>query len=417
MIKRIKWGRVMIQFINVTKEYRNGTVGLRDINVKIEDGEFTFLVGASGAGKSTFTKLMIREIAPTSGSILIDGKGIHRLKKREIPIFRRNMGFVFQNYRLLSDRTAFENVAFALEALGYGRDDVKKKAMFALEQMGLANRAQHFPAELSGGEQQRVAIARAIVNNPKILVADEPTGNLDFETSREIMDILYEINAGGTTVLMATHDRGIVEKSHHRILTLDNGRLIGDDNLLAGYTLGHSKVKRNANVISEQLEQKKADRGFHAATEEIGRVKSRLSFEDTKPQKVEIKQKTIINPPNYETEKAVLTEKNPVFKKESERLLTEKNEAKESKPIFAEDKAEKTSEMRAEQIKAVLEKSSNLKADLAKKAEISPSEPQKLPDSILKQEVLAENTDEQKVTEAKSSAAEDWERLILEAFE
>ena len=154
----------MIQFINVTKEYRNGTVGLKDINVKIEDGEFAFLIGASGAGKSTFTKLMIREIAPTSGSILIDGKGIHRLKKREIPIFRRNMGFVFQNYRLLSDRTAFENVAFAMEALGYGRDEVKKRAMYTLGQMGLANRAQHFPAELSGGEQQRVAIARAIVN-------------------------------------------------------------------------------------------------------------------------------------------------------------------------------------------------------------------------------------------------------------
>ena len=270
----------MIQFIHVTKEYRNGTVGLKDINVKIEDGEFAFLIGASGAGKSTFTKLMIREIAPTSGSILIDGKGIHRLKKREIPIFRRNMGFVFQNYRLLSDRTAFENVAFAMEALGYGRDEVKKRAMYTLGQMGLANRAQHFPAELSGGEQQRVAIARAIVNNPKILVADEPTGNLDFETSREIMDILYEINESGTTVLMATHDRGIVEKSHHRILTLANGRLVGDDNLLAGYAIGHSNVQRRTSVLLDAAEQEKNNRGFHAATDEIGRVKSRLSMAD-----------------------------------------------------------------------------------------------------------------------------------------
>ena len=214
----------MIQFINVTKEYRNGTVGLKDINVKIEDGEFAFLIGASGAGKSTFTKLMIREIAPTSGSILIDGKGIHRLKKREIPIFRRNMGFVFQNYRLLSDRTAFENVAFAMEALGYGRDEVKKRAMYTLGQMGLANRAQHFPAELSGGEQQRVAIARALAKNPKLLLCDEPTGALDSRASDQLLDLFGGINREGQTILMVTHS---VKAASHakRVLFIKDGEV------------------------------------------------------------------------------------------------------------------------------------------------------------------------------------------------
>lgn len=406
----------MIQFINVTKEYRNGTVGLRDINVKIEDGEFAFLIGASGAGKSTFTKLMIREIAPTSGSILIDGKGIHRLKRREIPIFRRNMGFVFQNYRLLSDRTAFENVAFAMEALGYGRDEVKKKAMYALGQMGLANRAQHFPAELSGGEQQRVAIARAIVNNPKILVADEPTGNLDFETSREIMDILYEINNNGTTILMATHDRGIVEKSHHRILTLENGRLVGDDNLLAGYAIGHSNVKRKSSVLLDVAEQEKDSRRFHAATEEIGRVNSRLSIDDAvsapgynqaKPNKTTdtIKGAAGARYEKKETTGQVLLGGNDSALKNKQRTQSVRELPQEL--IKTDGIASDSKSTRSEQIKAVVEKSSSLKrremtentAVVAKQA-VSDKVPQEI--------VAADKT--------QSKTNDDWERLILEAF-
>ena len=243
----------MIEFKNVTKEYNKGIVGLNDINLTIEDGEFVFLIGASGAGKSTLTKLMLREIMPTSGSIMIDGKNIQRLKNKEVPYFRRNIGFVFQDFRLLSDRTAFENVAFALESIGVGKSEVERRVYNALSQVGLRDRAHHFPGELSGGEQQRVALARAIVNHPKILVADEPTGNLDVDTAKEIMEILYEINRCGTTVLMATHDRNIVEKSNHRILTLSNGSLVGDDNLQGGYNLGRSDVQRK----SEQTVQEK----------------------------------------------------------------------------------------------------------------------------------------------------------------
>ncbi len=409
----------MIQFINVTKEYRNGTVGLRDINVKIEDGEFAFLIGASGAGKSTFTKLMIREIAPSSGSILIDGKGIHRLKRREIPIFRRNMGFVFQNYRLLSDRTAFENVAFAMEALGYGRDEVKKKAMYALGQMGLANRAQHFPAELSGGEQQRVAIARAIVNNPKILVADEPTGNLDFETSREIMDILYEINNNGTTILMATHDRGIVEKSHHRILTLENGRLVGDDNLLAGYAIGHSNVKRKSSVLLDVAEQERDSRRFHAATEEIGRVNSRLSIDDAvapshaqaKPHKAPTVTNGLSNAryEKKETTKQVLLGGNDSALKNVQKTQSVRELPKE---LIKQEGVESDSKnTRSEQIKAVLEKSNGLKRqDMIDEKK-----------ATLVEEKSAETTESKPIVNqvennTSTKTNDDWERLILEAF-
>ncbi len=219
----------MIQFINVSKEFNNGTVGLKNIDVKIEEGEFVFLVGASGAGKSTFTKLLIREMLPSEGNILVNGKSINRLKQRQIPHYRRNIGFIFQNYRLLADRTAFENVAFSIEVLGAAKRDVERKVNYALRMVGLEDRASHFPDELSGGEQQRVAIARAIVNNPQIIIADEPTGNLDPETAKGIMDILNDINIKGTTIVMATHDAGIVNRASHRVLELSRGELIRDD--------------------------------------------------------------------------------------------------------------------------------------------------------------------------------------------
>ncbi|MBR5318147.1 MAG: cell division ATP-binding protein FtsE [Peptococcaceae bacterium] len=219
----------MIQFINVSKEFPNGTVGLKNIDVKIEEGEFVFLVGASGAGKSTFTKLLIREMLPTEGNILVNGKSINRLKQRQVPHFRRNIGFIFQNYRLLGDRTAFENVAFAVEALGAAKREVERKVDYALRLVGLEDRKTHFPDELSGGEQQRVAIARAIVNNPQIIIADEPTGNLDPETAKGIMTILNDINIKGTTIVMATHDAGIVNRASHRVMELSRGELVRDD--------------------------------------------------------------------------------------------------------------------------------------------------------------------------------------------
>lgn len=221
--------RTMIQFINVSKEFQNGTIGLKHIDVKIEEGEFVFLVGASGAGKSTFTKLLIREMLPTEGNILVNGKSINRLKQRQIPHYRRNIGFIFQNYRLLADRTAFENVAFSIEVLGASKREVERKVNYALHMVGLEERSTHFPDELSGGEQQRVAIARAIVNNPQIIIADEPTGNLDPETAKGIMDILNDINIKGTTIVMATHDAGIVNRASHRVLELSQGELIRDE--------------------------------------------------------------------------------------------------------------------------------------------------------------------------------------------
>ena len=227
----------MIQFINVSKEFQNGTVGLKHIDVKIDEGEFVFLVGASGAGKSTFTKLLIREMVPTEGNILVNGKSINRLKQRQIPHYRRNIGFIFQNYRLLADRTAFENVAFAIEVLGASKREVERKVNYALQMVGLEDRKHHFPDELSGGEQQRVAIARAIVNNPQIIIADEPTGNLDPETAKGIMDILNDINIKGTTIVMATHDAGIVNRASHRVLELSQGELIRDDRQ-GGYKVG-----------------------------------------------------------------------------------------------------------------------------------------------------------------------------------
>ena len=217
---------------NVSKKYQadNGEVeALKDIIFSIEEGEFVFLVGASGAGKSTFTKLLIRELLPTEGNILVNGKSITRLKQRQIPHYRRNIGFIFQNYRLLGDRTAFENVAFAVEVLGATRREVERKVDYALHLVGLDDRKTHFPDELSGGEQQRVAIARAIVNNPQIIIADEPTGNLDPETAKGIMDILNDINIKGTTIVMATHDSGIVNRASHRVLELAHGELIRDD--------------------------------------------------------------------------------------------------------------------------------------------------------------------------------------------
>ena len=229
--RRRDWSenKTMIQFINVTKEFHNGTVSLKNIDVKIEEGEFVFLVGASGAGKSTFTKLMIREMLPTEGNILVNGKSINRLKQRQIPHFRRNIGFIFQNYRLLADRTAFENVAFAVEVLGASKREVERKVDYALRLVGLEGRKNHFPDELSGGEQQRVAIARAIVNNPQIIIADEPTGNLDPETAKGIMEILNDINIKGTTIIMATHDAGIVNRASHRVIELAHGEIVRDD--------------------------------------------------------------------------------------------------------------------------------------------------------------------------------------------
>jgi len=219
----------LIQFFNVTKKYDNGTLALDDINITIEKGEFVFLVGPSGAGKSTFTRLLIRETLPTKGQIMIDGKSILRLRGKEIAYLRRKMGFIFQDFRLLQDRTVYENVAFALEAMAAPISEVKRKVPQVLAMVGLEDKLNNFPNQLSGGEQQRVAIARAIINSPSILIADEPTGNLDPDNSLEIMKILNDINKRGTTVIMATHDSEIVNRVRKRVVVLKEGRLVRDE--------------------------------------------------------------------------------------------------------------------------------------------------------------------------------------------
>ncbi|MCJ7665270.1 MAG: cell division ATP-binding protein FtsE [Actinobacteria bacterium] len=218
----------MIEFKNVSKIYENETAALKDINLNIDKGEFVFLVGPSGSGKSTFIKLLIKEIEETKGNIFIAGRNICNLKNSSIPQLRRNIGCVFQDFKLLPNKTAFENIAFALEVIGRPGYEIKVQVPQVLKLVGLHNRDNSYPHQLSGGEQQRISMARAFVNRPPILLADEPTGNLDPATSEGIMKILSRINLMGTTVVMATHDRSIVNSMRRRVVELEEGEIIRD---------------------------------------------------------------------------------------------------------------------------------------------------------------------------------------------
>lgn len=218
----------MIRFDNVTKSYISGQPALSDVSIDIERGEFVFLVGASGSGKTTFLKLLLREETPDSGTIWVAGRDIGRLTPARVPYLRRNLGCVFQDFRLLPNKTVAENVAFALEVIGRPRSVIKAQVAQVLDLVGLGQKMDRRPHELSGGEQQRVAIARAFVNRPLVLLADEPTGNLDPATSSGIMKLLERINKTGTTVLMATHDVGIVDEMRRRVIELDHGKLVRD---------------------------------------------------------------------------------------------------------------------------------------------------------------------------------------------
>jgi cell division transport system ATP-binding protein len=219
----------MIVFESVTKIYEPHVVALRDVSMVIDKGEFVFLVGPSGSGKSTLTRLLLKELEPTDGRIIVGGRELNRLKRSKVPLLRRNIGCVFQDFKLLSDRTAFENVAYALKVQGESRAGIRAKVPEVLGLVGLAHKTGSLPDELSGGEQQRVSIARAFVNHPPLLICDEPTGNLDPDTSVGIMQLLYRINRTGTTVVMATHDREMVDKMRRRVIALEDGQIMRDE--------------------------------------------------------------------------------------------------------------------------------------------------------------------------------------------
>src|SRR6187455_2114749 len=219
----------MIVFEGVTKIYDPNVIALNDVSFVIEKGEFVFVVGASGSGKSTMIRLLLKELEPTSGRIHVGGRDLTRLKRSKVPLLRRNIGCVFQDFKLLTDRTAAENVAYALKVQGENRNSIRKKVPEVLNLVGLATKMDSYPDQLSGGEQQRVSIARAVVNHPPLLVCDEPTGNLDPDTSVGIMQLLYRINRSGTTILMVTHDREMVDKMRRRVIALEDGRLARDE--------------------------------------------------------------------------------------------------------------------------------------------------------------------------------------------
>ena len=219
----------IIEMRDVVKKYDNGTTALRGVSVTVEPGEFAYIVGPSGAGKSTFIRALYREVKIEKGSLTVAGFNLVKIKKKDVPLLRRSVGVVFQDYKLLPKKTVYENIAYAMEVIGENRRNIKKRVMEVLDLVGLKHKVRSFPNELSGGEQQRIAIARAIVNNPKVLIADEPTGNLDPDNSWEIMNLLERINLQGTTILMATHNSQIVNTLRHRVIAIENGRVVRDE--------------------------------------------------------------------------------------------------------------------------------------------------------------------------------------------
>ncbi|MBP3696054.1 MAG: cell division ATP-binding protein FtsE [Clostridia bacterium] len=237
----------MIEFNNVSKKYDTAdSYALKDININIEKGEFVFVVGSSGAGKSTFLKLMMREEVASSGSIIVDDYNLNKIRKRDIPKFRRKLGIVFQDFRLIPNMTVFDNVAFAMRVIGTKEKKIRRRVPYVLSLMGLNEKARKYPRELSGGEQQRVALARALANNAEIIIADEPTGNVDPQMSYEIVDMLMRLNEAGTTVIMVTHEHSLVRCFDKRVIILDKGNVVAD-----GGTLIREAATSHINAASE----------------------------------------------------------------------------------------------------------------------------------------------------------------------
>ena len=220
---------MMIEFSNVHKRYDGGVEALNGVNLRVDKGEFVFLAGPSGSGKSTFLKLMLKEEIPTDGTVIVNGKDLSNVKEREVPYVRRKIGCVFQDFRLLYDKTVYENIVLALRVVGASEREIKTAVASALNQVGLSGRENSYPNQLSGGEQQRVGLARALVTKPPLIIADEPTGNLDDDTAEEIMKMLYEINRNGTTIIMVTHDHNIIDNSGKRVILLEKGKIISDN--------------------------------------------------------------------------------------------------------------------------------------------------------------------------------------------
>ena len=219
----------MIEFRDVTKIYdSNGTHALEKVNLKIEDGEFVFVVGSSGAGKSTFLKLIMHEEKPTEGEVIVNGYSSDKLKKKQVPYYRRTMGIVFQDFRIIPKMSVYDNVAFAMRVIGAKEKEIRKRVPYIVQLVGLSQKARSMPNELSGGEQQRVSLARALVNNPDLIIADEPTGNVDPEMSHEIVDLLTKINNSGTTVVMVTHEHDLVRSFQRRVIVIQNGQIVSD---------------------------------------------------------------------------------------------------------------------------------------------------------------------------------------------
>lgn len=218
----------MVRLVDVYKAYDNGTKALKGVTIRVDDGEFVFLVGPSGSGKSTIIKLMTGEIRPTEGRVMVNGYNINTIKDSEIPMLRRTLGVIFQDFRLIEKKSVYENVAFAMRVVGASQREIKLRVPYVLDLVGLSHKARRRPYELSGGEQQRVAIARALINNPRVIIADEPTGNLDPARSLEIMMLLERINALGTTVLAVTHEKELVNRFAKRVVAIDAGKVVGD---------------------------------------------------------------------------------------------------------------------------------------------------------------------------------------------
>jgi cell division transport system ATP-binding protein len=243
----------IVELRKVTKVYPGGHLGLERVSLRVDKGEFVFLVGPTGCGKSTLIKLLIRELAPTEGEVLIAGRDIAKLSDSKVPHLRRRIGTVFQDFKLLSDRNVYDNVAYALQVIGASRSEIRKKVPDALRLVGLADKVKSFPDQLSGGEQQRLSVARAFVNHPPLLLADEPTGNLDPSTSIGIMQTLYRINRTGTTVVVVTHDREMVDKMRRRVIALDAGRVVRDQSS-GMYTADDESTSEFASRLREEMD-------------------------------------------------------------------------------------------------------------------------------------------------------------------